>query len=66
MHFNLILSNLIYKIATKPKAGSKSKEEQMKEKRQELEKKLQDVTGQLGGTINPSNSKKGGPKKGNS
>lgn len=40
----------------------------MKEKRQELEKKLQDVTGQLGGAApGPSSStttKKGGPKKG--
>ena len=36
----------------------------MKEKRQELEKKLQDVTGQLGGTTTQTNSKKGGPKKG--
>ena len=35
----------------------------MKEKRQELEKKLQDVTGQLGGP-SQTNSKKGGPKKG--
>jgi len=52
---------------TKPKAGNKSKEEQMKEKRQELEKKLQDVTGQLGGTVpGPSNTNKkvaGGLKK---
>ena len=37
----------------------------MKEKRQELEKKLQDVTGQLGGAVVPGPSKKGGgPKKG--
>lgn len=39
----------------------------MKEKRQELEKKLQDVTGQLTGgavTTTQSNSKKGGLKKG--
>ncbi|KAK4336698.1 hypothetical protein RND71_043444 [Anisodus tanguticus] len=50
--------------ATKPKTGNKTKEEQIKEKRQELEKKLQDVTGQLGGGSAPGPSKKNaGPKK---
>jgi hypothetical protein len=39
------------------KAGGKSKDEQMAEKKQELEKRLQDVSGQLG------NAKKA-PKKG--
>ena len=32
------------------KQSSKSKDEQMMEKKQELEKRLQDVTGQLGTT----------------
>jgi hypothetical protein len=53
---------LFFQIA-KAKAASKTKEEQIKEKRQELEKKLQDVTGQLGGPA-PTPVKKGAPKKG--
>jgi hypothetical protein len=39
------------------KTGGKSKEEQMQDKKQELEKRLQDVSGQLG-------SAKKAPKKG--
>jgi len=42
---------------TDKKAGGKSKDEQMQEKKQELEKRLQDVSGQLG-------SAKKAPKKG--
>jgi hypothetical protein len=40
------------------KLPGKSKDEQMAEKKQELEKRLQDVTGQLGSAKKP-------PKKGN-
>lgn len=45
-------------LATKNKPGpGKSKEEQVREKKQELEKRLQDVSGQLGSVKKP-------PKKG--
>ena len=45
-------------IAAKKTQG-KSKEEAQKEKKQELEKRLQDVSGQLGGQFNKKNAKKG-------
>ncbi|RWS01342.1 bromodomain-containing protein 3-like isoform X3, partial [Dinothrombium tinctorium] len=45
--------------SSKNKVAGKTKEEQMREKKQELEKKLQDVSGQLGTTPNM----KKGPKK---
>lgn len=47
----------IFVFFTDKKVSGKSKDEQMAEKKQELEKRLQDVTGQLG------NVKKA-PKKG--
>jgi hypothetical protein len=50
-------------VAAKPKAVGKTKEEQHQEKKQELEKRLKDVSGQLGvpATVSPAkkNSKKG-------
>lgn len=39
---------LFYYVLTDKKVSGKSKDEQMAEKKQELEKRLQDVTGQLG------------------
>lgn len=45
------------------KVSGKSKDEAMAEKKQELEKRLQDVTGQLGGTTKKQ-PKKGGPSGG--
>lgn len=47
--------SLFYKLAAgatanKPKAAGKTKEEQNQEKKKELEKRLQDVSGQLEGT----------------
>lgn len=42
---------------TDKKVSGKSKDEQMAEKKQELEKRLQDVTGQLG--TNKKTAKKG-------
>lgn len=46
-----------YLLLTDKKVSGKSKEEQMTEKKQELEKRLQDVTGQLGTA--KKNAKKG-------
>lgn len=42
--------------ASKRPAG-KTKEEQVKEKKQELEKRLQDVSGQLGNPVPPTKTK---------
>jgi len=49
--------------AAKPKVPGKTKEEQQLEKKQELEKRLKDVSGQLGapGAVTPG---KKGSKKG--
>ena len=43
----------------KPKTVGKTKEEQHQEKKQELEKRLKDVSGQLGvpATVTPQNKK---------
>lgn len=48
--------SLVY-YPTDKKVSGKSKDEQMAEKKQELEKRLQDVTGQLG--TNKKTTKKG-------
>jgi len=54
---NLIINDpTSFRIADKKPSG-KSKDEQMAEKKQELEKRLQDVTGQLGAS--KKNAKKG-------
>lgn len=47
MKIKLTTTKCIFLFADKKMAG-KSKDEQMAEKKQELEKRLQDVTGQLG------------------
>lgn len=44
-------------LAAKNKTAGKSKEEHMREKKQELEKRLQDVSGQLGQPPKKSNKK---------
>ena len=53
------LLTFIYLCSTAKKQTGKSKEEAQKEKKQELEKRLQDVSGQLGGQFNKKNAKKG-------
>lgn len=50
-------SNDVWACVLDKKLPGKSKDEQMAEKKQELEKRLQDVTGQLGSAKKP-------PKKG--
>jgi hypothetical protein len=40
--------NTLYHVFIDKKVSGKSKDEQIAEKKQELEKRLQDVTGQLG------------------
>jgi hypothetical protein len=50
--------NEVWTCVSDKKLPGKSKDEQMAEKKQELEKRLQDVTGQLGSAKKP-------PKKGN-
>jgi hypothetical protein len=52
-----VLTEKIVPCFADKKTGGKSKEEQMQDKKQELEKRLQDVSGQLG-------SAKKAPKKG--
>jgi hypothetical protein len=49
--------NKVWSCVSDKKLPGKSKDEQMAEKKQELEKRLQDVTGQLGSAKKP-------PKKG--
>lgn len=44
-------------LATKNKVAGKSREEHMREKKQELEKRLQDVSGQLGQPTKKSTKK---------
>jgi len=46
--FSICIYILFYLVLTDKKVSGKSKDEQMAEKKQELEKRLQDVTGQLG------------------
>lgn len=46
--FFLIATNYASHFVADKKVSGKSKDEQMAEKKQELEKRLQDVTGQLG------------------
>jgi len=48
MNFLYVFILLFYLVLTDKKVSGKSKDEQMAEKKQELEKRLQDVTGQLG------------------
>lgn len=55
--YNAIRSCFFLLILTDKKVSGKSKDEQMAEKKQELEKRLQDVTGQLG--TNKKTAKKG-------
>lgn len=50
-------SSCSFVYSTDKKVSGKSKDEQMAEKKQELEKRLQDVTGQLGTA--KKNAKKG-------
>lgn len=56
--YNVIIRSCSFLlILTDKKVSGKSKDEQMAEKKQELEKRLQDVTGQLG--TNKKTTKKG-------
>ena len=54
----IITSSIIQYFLAKRTPG-KSKQQVQQEKRQELEKRLQDVTGQLGGSAAKKSSKKG-------
>lgn len=57
MHDLFLFSVLCITNGADKKVSGKSKDEQMAEKKQELEKRLQDVTGQLG--TNKKTPKKG-------
>lgn len=49
--------NMIFLLSASKRAVGKTKEEQVKEKKQELERRLQDVSGQLGTPAPPPKAK---------